>query len=105
FGIADEEAWGVGLPCGGEIDVWVERYAPSRLLEAERARRRAVEVTVLEGDATGSRLFLEPGGTVVGTLGSPAADAEALTEASELMWQERCVRRGPLFYAVVAPAP
>jgi xanthine dehydrogenase accessory factor len=28
FGIADEEAWDVGLPCGGEIDVWVERYEP-----------------------------------------------------------------------------
>ena len=28
FGIADEEAWDVGLPCGGEIDVYVERYQP-----------------------------------------------------------------------------
>ena len=28
FGIADSEAWDVGLPCGGEIDVWVERYQP-----------------------------------------------------------------------------
>ena len=28
FGIADEEAWDVGLPCGGEIDVYVERYEP-----------------------------------------------------------------------------
>jgi xanthine dehydrogenase accessory factor len=28
FGIADEEAWDVGLPCGGEIDVYVERYDP-----------------------------------------------------------------------------
>jgi xanthine dehydrogenase accessory factor len=26
FGIADSEAWDVGLPCGGEIDVYVEEY-------------------------------------------------------------------------------
>ena len=29
FGIADAEAWDVGLPCGGEIDVYVEEYPGS----------------------------------------------------------------------------
>jgi xanthine dehydrogenase accessory factor len=28
FGIADSEAWDVGLPCGREIDVYVECYEP-----------------------------------------------------------------------------
>ncbi len=28
YGITDSEAWDVGLPCGGEIDVWVERFEP-----------------------------------------------------------------------------
>jgi xanthine dehydrogenase accessory factor len=25
YGISDEEGWAVGLPCGGEIDVFVEK--------------------------------------------------------------------------------
>jgi xanthine dehydrogenase accessory factor len=33
YGISDDEAWAVGLPCGGEIDVFVERFSGAPALD------------------------------------------------------------------------
>jgi xanthine dehydrogenase accessory factor len=106
FGIADSEAWEVGLPCGGEIDVWVQRYQPGEFEALARAGERAVEVTVLEGDGVGAKLLVDPDGrTRSGTLGSPQRDAAAAEVAAELAWLERSERREELFYDAVAPDP
>ena len=105
FGIADEEAWDVGLPCGGEIDVWVQEYEPGRFQEIAGAGGRAAEVTMLEGEHAGAKLLYEEDGTQSGSLGSPELDAEAVRAAQDLLWAETAELRGPMFVDLVAPAP
>ncbi len=105
FGIADSEAWDVGLPCGGEIDVWVQEYAPSRFDEIAGSGGRAVEVTAIEGPSLGAKLLVEADGARSGTLGAPELDDEAARIAADVMWAEMSERHGSLFFDVVYPAP
>jgi xanthine dehydrogenase accessory factor len=105
FGIPDSDAWDVGLPCGGEIDVWVQAYEPGRFTDIARAGGRAAEVTLMQGAAPGSKLLVEADGARSGTLGAPELDDEAVRAADELLWADESVRRGALFVDVVAPPP
>ncbi|MGZ4317900.1 MAG: XdhC family protein [Gaiellaceae bacterium] len=57
YGISDDQAWSVGLPCGGEIDVFVERFEG----ELPDPAVPAVALTVLDGAKAGERRVVEPG--------------------------------------------
>jgi xanthine dehydrogenase accessory factor len=105
FGIADSEAWDVGLPCGGEIDVWVQRYEPGRFAEVTRSGGRVAEVTLLEGARPGAKLLVDADGATSGSLGAPELDDDAARAVGELIWTDSSERRGPLFVDVSAPAP
>ena len=72
FGVADETAWRVGLPCGGEVSVYLERISGSageRLLDtalAAREKRRGLVIkTAL---ATGAKQLYERDATLPGEI-------------------------------------
>jgi xanthine dehydrogenase accessory factor len=101
YGISDEQAWDVGLACGGTIDVLVSPVVPDQALDAARETRdgrgdgRAIVIrlpadappaafgqhTPGEGAAPSAPLVVHDDGRLEGTLGSPDADA-ALVDAA-----------------------
>src|SRR5262245_423092 len=92
--LGDEEAWEIGLTCGGTIEVFLEPLAldertpgAKRLYERVRTHAgrggRGAVVTRLDGG--GAKLLVLDDGTVEGSLGDPGLDARFTAEARDAM--------------------
>ncbi|MBX3029512.1 MAG: XdhC family protein [Chloroflexi bacterium] len=103
YGISDEQAWDVGLACGGTVDVLVEPRVDPVVTAAARELGRAV-ITPLPADAPGPEfgphepgegarpappLVVDASGVLTGTTGDPALDAELVAAATDVLERGR----------------
>lgn len=125
YGVSDDDAFSVGLTCGGIIDVFVEQVSRDTFPElgdiaADIHAGRPVAVATLikdvDGARVGRRLVIRPD-AVSGTLGSSRLDAAVTDDAQGALRQGHTgiVRYGPdgerrgddieVFVASYAPRP
>jgi xanthine dehydrogenase accessory factor len=89
--LGDEDAWALGLTCGGEVEVLIQPVNPRAAEDpnilaytvarrAYDAGRASVVIAALDGQRV--RLALDENGAVTGTLGDAMLDARAIEMAA-----------------------
>jgi xanthine dehydrogenase accessory factor len=97
YGVTNEMAWEVGLACGGQVDVFVERADPDVLASLGRARAAKQPVVLATWLDGGDHAVVTPGGDA-GPLEAAARRALARDQADVVD-----TARGPAFLMPVNP--
>lgn len=116
FGISDETAWGVGLSCGGAIEVFVEAldWTVFKILHENLEQERLFcLVTTIAGEDLGGSLIAWPDGNHTGSLGTPWLNNKSLPLALDRLETQQSGReviqgepeKMELFIQVFPPPP
>ena len=87
FGYSDEDAFAVGLTCGGTVRVFIQRLGPlhEQLLAALDRGQPVALATVVAGPGVGASLLADPTGSRVGSLGDGGLDRVVTRDLSALL--------------------
>src|SRR3989442_15681381 len=83
--LGDEEAWEIGLTCGGTIEVFVEPLTPELYVKVREHAARGGHAAIVTRLDTGAKLLLLDDGTSEGTLGEAFLDERFGAEARDAM--------------------
>ncbi len=110
--VADNDAVGCGLACGGRAEILVQPMSDIAALGwTAMARREPVVVaTLLTGEHCGRSIAITADGTLDGSLGDPAVTLEAVQAAQSMFTRPKDLSRtvmtdaGPVFVSLIRPA-
>ncbi len=117
YGVTNQQAWDVGLSCGGSVQILVESLdtpdwqavlPPLARILAEN--QLAALLTVIHGDSVGKKMLVLPDGETHGSLGNRELDQEAIGNLPE-NWATRLplqitLKNGEVLFAdFIVPPP